>query len=239
MKALAVLGTDTEVGKTVVMAALATALRRRGETVAIFKPVASGGVRARGRTVSGDVLRLKRVVGLDDDPRMMNPVCYRLPLAPLVAARLERRRWRFDAVRSALAGLVRHGRDWLLLEGVGGVLVPLARGLTVADLCRRLRVPVLLVARAGLGTINHTWCSVEALRARGVRVAGIVINGATGRDRSEATNPRVIEETSGVRVVAVLPKVPGGGLTRKSVARLAARFDRGVLARLGSPGGRR
>lgn len=223
--ALAILGTDTGVGKTIVTAAVALSMRRRSLHPVVFKPVASGGRFWKGRLISPDVLWLKRVLRLDLPPHVMNPICYRLPLAPWIAARGERRKFDVAAIRKACRDLRRGASTVLLVEGVGGVLTPISERLTVAGLCARLGLPVLLVGRAGLGTISHTCMSVEALRARGVRLRGIVLNGFTGRDVSERTNAMAIKRLTGVSVLATLPWIPRVRSSRRALQQLARNLD--------------
>jgi len=219
--ALAILGTGTGVGKTVVTAAVGLALRRAGVSVTAWKPVASGGVRRDGRWVSSDAIWLKAALGLREPLSEIGGACWRLGLAPAVAARIERapldveglgRRWR--ALRAS-------GR-FVLVEGVGGTLVPLRGRMTVADLIGRWGLPALVVGAAGLGTINHTLLTIEALRARGVRIAGVILNRAVrGRDLSERTNARVISTLGRVRVLAALPWVAGVRSDRRALRKLA------------------
>lgn len=227
-RALAVLGTDTGVGKTVVTGALALALRREGREPAIYKPVASGCAAAKGRLISKDALWFKRVIGLPDGLDAISPICYRRPLAPWPASRLEGRKFPERKAIQGFGRLAASGRT-LLVEGIGGALVPLTRRMTIADLCARLRLPAVLVARAGLGTINHTLLSLEALSKRRVKVKGVILNLSTGRDPAEASNPEVIRALGGVKVLAVLPKIAGAG-RRKGVASLSRRLTRGNLS---------
>jgi len=233
--ALAVLGTDTGVGKTVVTAALARAFRRTGLDVAVMKPIASGGAAYRGRIVSGDAVWLKRILGLIQPLEDINPVCFRLPLAPAVAAALERKKTDFKSVKRALRRM-RKGSGLLLVEGVGGVLVPLGSGMTPASWCAREGIPAVVVGRAGLGGINHAWLAVEALRKRGVKVAGVILNGARG-ELSESTNPAVIAKYAKCRILAVLPWIAGVRSSPRALRRLAAVFPKRMLRLLsGVPG---
>jgi dethiobiotin synthetase len=225
IRGLAILGTDTGVGKTVVTAAMVVALRRRGLETAPWKPVASGGVRRNGRWLSPDALWWKRVLSLPDDPARLNPVCWRRPLAPAVAARLARAR---PAIR--LAPPPRGGRVPVLLEGVGGVLVPVAGDRLFADLPAVRALPAVVVGRAGLGSINHTLLTLEALRRRGIRIAGVVLNGARAGDAAARTNPAVIARLGRIRVLTVLPRLPGGARTAGAVRALATRLPGAVLA---------
>ncbi len=232
-RAIAVLGTDTEVGKTIVTGALGLALRCAGIEPAVYKPVASGCLSRGGKLVSRDALWLKRLLKLSDPLDAINPVAYRAPLAPWPAARLERRPFLLHRALMGFGRLARSGRT-VLVEGIGGVLVPLSRRMTSADFCSRLRLPAVLVAHAGLGTINHTLLSLEALRRREIRVKGVILNMATGRDRAEISNPSVIRTLSGVPVLAVLPKVRGAG-ARKGLTNLSRRLGRRTLGALFGP----
>ncbi len=226
-RGISVIGTDTGIGKTVVTAAIVLALRRAGVDAVPWKPSASGGVVRRGRLVSPDAVWWKRVLGLPDDVHALNAFCWRLPLAPGVAARLERGRapvaWRPP----------REGRSPVVLEGVGGALVPVSGRVLFADLPAVRRLPTVVVGRAGLGTINHTLLTLEALRRRRIRVAGVILNGARGRDLSERTNAAEIARQGRVRVLAVLPRLRGvgaGGPALRALARrLPARTLRGML----------
>ena len=184
-----VTATDTGVGKTVVTAGLAASLRARGRDLALLKPVQSG---ATESDPAGDAALL----GADC------VYAFAAPLAPLVAARAEGRKIELEPIlRRAreLAG----AHELLLVEGAGGLLAPLGEKLDVADLALALELPLLIVARAGLGTVNHTLLTVEAARSRGLEIIGVVLNGFT--DESTATNADLIEERGAVRVLAHVP----------------------------------
>ena len=186
-----VTATDTAVGKTVVTAGLATALRARGHDVAVFKPVQSG--------------------ALADDPAgdaaLLGAECvyaFSAPLAPLVAARAEGVTIALEPIVKRADELARE-HELLLVEGAGGLLVPLAEGLDLAGLAVALGLPLVVVARAGLGTVNHTLLTIEAARSRGLGLAGVVLNDRS--DQSTADNAALIEAGSGVRVLAQVPRL--------------------------------
>jgi dethiobiotin synthetase len=166
-----VTGTDTDVGKTFVAAGLAAALARRGVDVGVMKPVASGAVRG----TSPDARILRSAARVDDPLSLINPICLAPPLAPSVAARLSRRRIDLGLVWSAFRRLrARHA--CLVVEGIGGLMVPIRDRYPVARLVRRLGLPLLVVTRPSLGTLNHTALTVEIARRFGLRVLGLVIN---------------------------------------------------------------
>ena len=200
-----VTATDTAVGKTFVAAGLAKALKALGLDVGVMKPIASGGRKTESGLISDDARVLAEAIGTPDELALVNPVCFEAPLAPLVAARLEGVRVDLGAVWRAYETLAaRH--EFLVVEGIGGLLVPLEGKWTVRDLARELGAPVAIVARDALGTINHTAMTVECARSGGLDVRGIVLNrlpGAPG-DLSCETNAREIEDLTGVRVVARL-----------------------------------
>jgi dethiobiotin synthetase len=195
VRGLFVTGTDTGVGKTVVTAAIALALKARGLDVGVVKPVETG---------DGDGDTLRRLAELEETPEQIAPFSFSAPLAPLVAARLEGLELDLDAVASA----VRRGdHELTLVEGVGGLLCPMGPDWTIADLAASLALPLLVVARAGLGTVNHTLLTVEEARRRGLEVAGVVMNGRV--DESTATNAELIESFGAVPVLAQVPWLDG------------------------------
>lgn len=201
-----VTGTDTEVGKTVVAGAIARCLAQAGHSVGVFKPVASGCQRRREGLVSEDAEFLSHCSGSAEPLEVINPVRYHEPLAPWVAAQrsgVELDRAEMCRAYNYLAGQ----SEVMVVEGVGGVMVPLGRDYAVLDLMVELALPVVVVAASRLGAINHTLLTVEASRARGLEVLGVVINGyqAEGASLAQETNPRVIAEVGGVRVLSVIP----------------------------------
>ncbi|MDD5557902.1 MAG: dethiobiotin synthase [bacterium] len=206
LRSLFVTGTDTGVGKTVVTALIGALLARRGLRVRAMKPVATGCEQSADGLVSPDAVFLAEKLGLDDPPDRICPVRFSAPLAPAAAARLAGGRVDLAACDAALAALAARA-DLLLVEGIGGLLVPLGEGRAAADLARRWRLPLLVVARPGLGTINHTALTVECARARGLPVAGVVFNAPTppADDPSIATNAAWVEESCGVPVWGTVP----------------------------------
>jgi len=196
-----VTGTDTGVGKTEISCALVGAARAGGLDLAAMKPAQSGVVAGE----PGDAERLRAAAGDVDPPELVCPYTFAAPLAPGVASRLAGVEIRLETILDAARSLAtRHAA--LLVEGAGGLLVPLTSHHTYADLAVALGLPVLVVARAGLGTVNHTALTVEALKARGLAVAGVVLNRTHAeRDASEPHNAAEIERLTGVRVLASLP----------------------------------
>jgi dethiobiotin synthetase len=136
---------------------------------------------------------------------VINPVYLRRPLAPSVAARLEKRRIELKSIFRSYSLLTNHYSP-ILVEGAGGLMVPIKRNYFVADLARDLALPVVVVARLGLGTINHTLLTVRQAQAAGLKVAGIVLNDTTGRrGLAERTNIEVLPALCGVPLLGVVP----------------------------------
>lgn len=196
---LFITGTDTGVGKTHVTAALLRELRRQGVAAAAFKPIACG---PGGRD---DARQFARLMNNEIPLDIINPVYLRRSLAPSVAARLERRRIDIVKIRSAFRLLTSIFCP-VLVEGAGGLLVPIKRNYFVADLARELRLPVVIVARLGLGTINHTLLTVRQAQASGLKIVGVILNDTTGHHGlAERTNEQAIAELCGVPLLGVVP----------------------------------
>ena len=176
----------------------------------VSKPLASGcEIRREGR-VSEDAEFLAAACDCRFPLDVICPQCFVEPLAPAVAAERAGESVDWAAIDRSWR-LMSADSDVLLIEGVGGLLVPLDREHTVLDLAVAAGYPVLIVARAGLGTINHTLLTVNALRSAGVPIAGVVINGypAESPGAAEETNPRAIERWGDVPVLCILPQADG------------------------------
>jgi len=198
-------GTDTGVGKTYVAAGIAAGLRRSGVDVGVMKPAETGCRRKAGRLIPEDALRLMKSAGTRDPLDLVNPYRFKNPLAPSLAARLEGELIDPVKIKTAFKKLSRI-HDFMIIEGAGGIMVPLRHDYTYLDLVRAFRLPVVIVARPSLGTINHTLLTISALRHEGISVLGIAVNYAqdTRRGLAETTSPSVIEEISGIPVLDVI-----------------------------------
>lgn len=205
MRGLFVTGTDTGVGKTVVAAAICAALVARGEQVAAFKPAVTGLEGAPGEWPKDHEL-LAAAAGGGQAGEQVAPYRYRPPLSPHYAAELAGET--IDPAR--LLSVARGSGDRLLVaEGVGGLMVPLTSGYLVRDLAVDLALPVVVVARSGLGTINHTLLTVECARAAGLSVAGVVMTPwAPEPEPIERSNRETVERLSGVAVSGLPPTSP-------------------------------
>jgi dethiobiotin synthetase len=219
-------GTDTGVGKTIVSAAIARLLKMRGINVGVMKPVTSGCIESGGRLISEDAELLVWGASGDssdpDDPDIA-PYLLKTPIAPCVAASMEGIRIDFGRIKDAFDRLAaRH--EFVIVEGAGGLMVPLAGGLLMADLVARLDLPVLVVARPNLGTVNHSVLTCYAAKQLGLTVKGIIINNYPEHpDRAEESAPHLIDSLSGAPLLGVYPRC-GGSTPREIVENLVSRL---------------
>lgn len=198
-------GTDTGVGKTFVTAAVARYLTRRKHRVRVCKPVATGANWIDGRWLCDDTLRLAEAVGQTTELDQITPWSFPDPVAPPVAARRQRVTLTLDSVAAAVREQCQPN-EILLVEGVGGLLCPLTEQETVADLAELLRLPLVVVARRSLGTLNHTLLTLEVARHRGLAVAGVVVSETTqSQGLAEATNIEELRRRIRVPLLAVIP----------------------------------
>jgi dethiobiotin synthetase len=205
-RGLFVTGTDTAVGKTVVACALLRALRRRGVDAVGMKPVETG-VGPEGPL---DAIALRDAAGSADPLELVCPQRYALPAAPSVAAAAEGRVVDLVGIEAAFRGLAaRH--DCVIAEGAGGLLVPLTETACMADLARSFSLPLLVVTRGRLGTINHTLLTLEAAHRRRLPVAGVVAShGPQPLSPADRSNLDHLRRSLGGLWVGELLPLPGG-----------------------------
>ena len=199
-------GTDTGVGKTVVAAGLVMALKQRGLNVGYMKPIETGCVIMDGEIVAKDSRFVRDVTGIRDEMDLVCPYRLKAPAAPSIASRLEDVHISLNYIVDQYFQLsLLH--EIVVVEGVGGLMVPLNNNELVTDLILALGVEAVIVSRPTLGTINHTLLTANMAKMLGIPVAGIIINGF-GKEAiglPERTNPDEIEHFSNVPVLDILP----------------------------------
>ncbi len=216
---LFITGTDTGVGKTLVACALLHAFAARGLRVVGMKPVAAGAALVDGVWVNEDVEQLIAASNVHAPREVINPYCFAMPIAPHIAAGLEKKSIKNSVLRekyqrlSALADLV-------VIEGAGGFCVPLNDAETSADLARELALPVVLVAGMRLGCLNHALLTAEAIRARGLRLAGWVANHIDASMLHADANVAALQTRLAAPLIARITFD-----AQPEVAAIAARFD--------------
>ena len=198
MRTIFIAGTDTACGKTRVAGALAAALKLKGHKVAVMKPISCGGLE--------DAKFLAKCAEINEPMEKINPIALKLPLSPNVAARLEKKKINLKLIDEAFH-YFKKKYDALVIEGCGGLLVPVTDNFLVINLIPRLRCETILVSRAGLGAINHSLLSLEALKKRNIRPLGVIFNRLNGGVLSipEKTNPEQVEKLSGIRSLGTFP----------------------------------
>ncbi len=199
-KGVFVTGSDTGVGKTVIAGAIAAAIKAHGLDVGVMKPVASGAKEIDGKLVSEDVVYLKKMVDSTDDDDLVNPIRLKPPIAPTMAASKSGIQIDIDKVWKAYE-VLSNRHDFVVVEGIGGLMVPVDDTLFVADLVCKMDLPLVIVVRDCLGTINHTLLTVEYAKSRNIRIKGIIINMLKGDDGFV----REIEKYSSVPVLGTIP----------------------------------
>ncbi|SNB45597.1 dethiobiotin synthase [Geobacter sp. DSM 9736] len=206
-KGIFITGTDTGVGKTVVAAAIARMLRSRGCRVGVMKPVTSGCIEVEGKLVSEDARLLLWGAGVDESCTDAYPYLFKAPIAPSVAAEHEGARIDLSTIVNCFNRLSERF-DFIIVEGAGGLMVPLAGGLLIADLVKQLDLPLLVVARPNLGTINHTFLTTFAAGQLGIDVRGIVINNYPEHpDVAEEYAPHLLASLCGAPLLGIFPHV--------------------------------
>ncbi|HUV50475.1 MAG TPA: dethiobiotin synthase [Anaerolineae bacterium] len=216
-KSLFITGTNTGIGKTVICGCLARYLSRKGINVGIQKWVSTG-----NRNTSDDMDCCLSMLGREkediDNPLLLHPYTFDFPASPHLAAEMEGKEIDINKIAESYHTLVQR-HDLLIVEGVGGVLVPLTQDRLLIDLVADLAIPVLIVTDSGLGTINHTLLTIEALTKRGIPILGMVFNFA-GKENK-------IIEADNIKTISRIGKRPSfGSLSRvDSTEALIAEFE--------------
>lgn len=222
MKTIFITGTDTGVGKTHIAAALSAYLSiKKGLRVGVMKPFESGLSKRDKDSLPWDAICLKEASGSGDDLDIISPYTFDAPLAPEVAAFVSRVNIDLDVIDKIYHNIVsRH--DAVVVEGAGGVLVPIKRDFFYIDLIKRWNMPTIVVSRLGLGTINHTLLTCNYLQLQGARIIGVIMNDVEGNeDLATKTNPEALKIYLKVPLLGIFPH-------RKNI--LSSNIHREILA---------
>jgi len=217
-KGFFVTGTDTGVGKTIITGALIKAAHILGFKACGMKPIETGCKRAENRRqqtengggnnslIPSDGTFLREITGTDESIDLITPIRFENPLAPLPASEIEDKPIDLDKIKTAYKELSNR-YDVIIVEGIGGLLVPIKKGHFVIDLAKDFGFPIIVVSKPGLGTINHTMLTVNYAINKGLDVAGIIINYARTPEKTlaENTNPEIIRRLSPVPVIGIFP----------------------------------
>jgi len=217
-KGFFVTGTDTGVGKTIITAALIKAAHILGFKACGMKPIETGCKRAENRRqqtanregnnslIPSDGTFLREITGTGESIDLITPIRFENPLAPLPASEIEDKPIDLDKIKTTYKELSNR-YDIIIVEGIGGLLVPILRDYFVVDLARDFGLPLIIVSRPGIGAINHTMLSVRYAIKEGLTVAGIIINYCQPPEGTlaEDTNPEIIRRLSPVPVIGIFP----------------------------------
>lgn len=205
-RGLFITGTDTGVGKTFVTAGMLRALNGMGYRSCPMKPVETGCARRGGVLVPADAIKLLSASGLNEPLDALNPYRFRHALSPSAAADED---GSVISKRKIIAGYnrLRNKYDITIVEGSGGLMVPLYKRYLFMDLIKEMDIPLIIVARPGLGTINHSLLTIKAARDAGINVIGVVINHSskTVKDVSVRSNPAAIKSIGNVDILGEVP----------------------------------
>jgi dethiobiotin synthetase len=205
-KGFFITGTDTGVGKTIIAGAVIKALTFLGFRTGVMKPIESGCGREGGLLIPFDGMLLKQTAHIDEHITLVAPCCLESPLAPLSAAERDMTEIDIDGIRRAFSSLAgKYGA--MVVEGIGGLMVPIKVNYYVLDLAREFGLPLLVVAKPGLGTINHTMLTLKCALHEGLDVAGVIINYSQPPEGSlaEKTNPKLLGQICPVPILGTFP----------------------------------
>ena len=217
MKGIFITGTDTGIGKTTIAASLASVSRNNGFDVGVMKPFATGKRIYSTKFKSKDSALLAKAAQVNDPDEDINPFFYSLPTAPFTALKIRSQKEPSikDAVRIYQKLAAKH--DFMIVEGIGGIMVPLTKNRYVAHLAKLLELPILIVAGSKLGTINHTLLTVKVCQDFGLNMLGIIINGMPQRASLLKTQSiETIREFSNLKVLSITPFAKRGTIKHLS-----------------------
>jgi dethiobiotin synthetase len=226
MKVIFVTGTDTGIGKTVISSAISAFFSLRKQmNVGVMKPFECGLSKTDKDLLPWDAICLREASGSNDDLNTISPYTLEAPVAPEVAAMLEHVNIDINMVDKIYHSLAK-SHDLLVIEGAGGVLVPIKENFFFADLIQKWNAPTLIVSRLGLGTINHTLLTNHLLKERGIKVLGVILNNTDGLgDLPAQTNPDILRKYLDVPVLGIFPHVKDllkGSVDRERMADILA-----------------
>jgi dethiobiotin synthetase len=226
MKVIFVTGTDTGIGKTVISSAISAFFSLRKQmNVGVMKPFECGLSKTDKDLLPWDAICLREASGSNDDLNTISPYTLEAPVAPEVAAMLEHVNIDINMVDKIYHSLAK-SHDLLVIEGAGGVLVPIKENFFFADLIQKWNAPTLIVSRLGLGTINHTLLTNHLLKERGIKVIGVILNNTDGLgDLPAQTNPDILRKYLDVPVLGIFPHVKDllkGSVDRERMADILA-----------------
>lgn len=211
-KGFFITGTDTGVGKTIIAGALIKVIEFLGLKVCGMKPVESGCGREGDVLIPYDGMFLKQLAHMEVPIKLITPCCLESPLAPLIAAEIDGKDIHTSEIEKAFNKLSKQ-HDAIVVEGIGGLMVPIKKDYFVTSLAKELGLPLIIVAKPGIGTINHIMLTVTLALREGLDVAGVILNYTQPPENSlaEETNPKLLEEICPVPIIGIFPYLKNMG----------------------------
>jgi len=203
---LFITGTDTGVGKTLIACGVAWLLRRRRINVGVMKPFATGNQVYSQNFKSQDTELLAAEANVEDMDDDLNPVFFPIAASPLMASIITNNRISLKSVLSAYRR-IRRKYEFVVVEGIGGIMVPLTNSYLLADFVKLIGLQLIVVSRPNLGSINHTLLTVTACKKYGLDIVGIIINRMPSKpDIVESMTPQFIRKLTGIPIIAIIPE---------------------------------
>ncbi len=205
-KGFFITGTDTEIGKTIIAGAIIKALYLLKVKACGMKPVESGCGREGEVLLPYDGIFLKHAAHMQEPITLITPCCFETPLAPLAASEIEKTDVNTKEIKKAFDKLSKR-YEAVVVEGVGGLMVPLKKDYYVVDLAKELMLPVIVVAKPGIGTINHIMLTLKYAFKEGLEIAGVIINYSQPPENTlaEETNPKLLAQVCPVPIIGIFP----------------------------------
>lgn len=205
-KGIFITATGTDAGKTYVSGLLVKKLRDSGINCGYYKPALSGMEEKNGKLIPGDVDFVLKTAGIDDEPSKYVSYSFKPAVSPHLAAQIEHNPIKLSKIKADFDN-IKQNFDYIVVEGAGGIICPFnlsTEKILLPDVIKELNADIIIVAPASLGTINSTFLTVEYAKSQNINVKGIILNNYTDGDIMQEDNKKVIEDLTGVKVIATV-----------------------------------
>ena len=198
-------GTDTEIGKTTIACGLAWLLRRNGIRVGIMKPFATSSKMYSNRYKSHDTAALAKAAVIEESDQILNPIFLSIPASPYMAAEILHKTVDLGIVTTKF-NVLKKKYDFTVVEGIGGVMVPITAKISLLDVIRRMNLATIIVSRPKLGSINHTILTINACKGKKIPIIGVIFNQMPKHPNIvESMTPNHIEKLTGIKTISIIP----------------------------------
>ncbi|HEY7226579.1 MAG TPA: dethiobiotin synthase [Nitrososphaeraceae archaeon] len=202
-----VTGTDTEIGKTTIASGLAWLLCRNKIKVGIMKPFATSSLIYSSHNNSQDTAVLAKAANIGEPDQILNPIFFPLSASPLMAAEILNKTVNLRAVTQKF-NFLKKKYDFILVEGIGGIMVPITTRVSLQDIIRKMNLPIIIVSRPRLGSINHTILTINACKETKIPILGVIFNQMPKHPNIvESLTPKYIEKLTHIRTISIIPNM--------------------------------